>query len=247
MAQGAMAWVCDRRQPGLTLRRKEEPNKTKSKLKAAAVAILKYFQEQYFLVGLGIVIAIASQHQVPYDQQDFKETVVTYLCVSLIFLITGCTLPTKVLLQNYSRWKIHLYVQVQCFLMTSAIVFGVVSAASTNRNFMDPGLLVGMVFMGVVPTTISSNVVLTRQAGGNTALTVAQSTLGNLLAPFITPLLITMYTSTGAWYTDFLPRNGGNYGAIYAHVFKQLGLSIFLPIASHLTHKVSQATRLTPS
>ena len=202
----------------------------KSSLKTASSAVLDYFKEQYFLVGLGIVIAIASQYQVPRAQQDFKETVVTYLCVSLIFLITGCTLPSKVLLENYSRWKVHLFVQVQCFLMTSATTFGIVSAATTNRSFMDPGLLIGMIFTGTVPTTISSNVVLTRQANGNTALTVVQSTIGNLIAPFITPLLITMYTSTTAWYTDFLPRNGDDYGAVYARVLKQLGLSIFLPL-----------------
>ena len=197
-----------------------------------AIAIANYLKEQYFLVGLGLVIAIASQRQVPSTQQAFKETVVTYLCVSLIFLITGCTLPTKVLLENYSHWKVHLYVQIQCFLMTSAVVYGVVSATATNRNFMDPGLLVGMIFSGVVPTTISSNVVLTRQANGNTAMTVVQSTIGNLLAPFITPLLITMYTSTDAWYTDFLPRNGDDYGAVYSRVLKELGLSVFLPLVS---------------
>ena len=205
-----------------------------SSLQNAPSAILNYFKEQYFLVGLGVVIAIASQHQVPRAQQDFKETVVNYFCVSLIFLITGCTLPSKVLLENYSRWKIHLFVQAQCFLMTSATAFGVVSAAAINRNFMDPGLLIGMIFTGTVPTTISSNVVLTRQANGNTALTVVQSTIGNLVAPFITPLLITMYTSTHAWYTDFLPENGDDYGAIYSRVFKQLGLSIFLPLVRSL-------------
>ena len=201
-----------------------------SSLQSASSAILNYFKEQYFLVGLGVIIAIASQYQVPRAQQDLKETIVTYFCVSLIFLITGCTLPSKVLLENYSRWRIHLFVQVQCFLMTSATTFGVVSATATNRNFMDPGLLIGMIFTGTVPTTISSNVVLTRQANGNTALTVVQSTIGNLIAPFISPLLITMYTNTRAWYTDFLPENGDGYGAIYSRVFKQLGLSIFLPL-----------------
>ena len=193
-------------------------------------SLANYLKEQWFLLTLGVLIAIASQKQVPEEQQDLKETVVTYLCVAIIFLITGCTLPTRVLLANYSRWKIHIFVQVQCFLMTSATVFAVVSAAATNQHFMDAGLLVGMILTGVVPTTISSNVVLTRQANGNTALTVVQSTLGNLLGPFIVPLLLQMYTGTGAWYTDFLPSNTDDYGAVYKRVFKQLGLSLFLPL-----------------
>ena len=96
---------------------------------------------------------------------------------------------------------------------------------------MDPGLLVGMIFTGCVPTTISSNIVMTGQAHGNTALTVVQSTLGNLLGPFLSPLLLQMYIASNAWYTDILPKSGeGSYGEIYKRVFKQLGLSIFLPL-----------------
>lgn len=72
---------------------------------------------------------------------------------------------------------------------------------------------------------------MTAQAHGNTAQTVVQSTLGNFLGPFLTPLLVTMYTSTGAWYTQVLPEESGGYGEIYRRVFKQLGLSLFLPMA----------------
>ena len=189
--------------------------------------------DQYFLFGLGFFILLASQVQVPRAQQALKETVVTYLCVSVIFFITGCTLPTTILLQNYSRWRLHLFCQVQSFLLTSAIVFGVVSACASNVNFMDAGLLVGLLFTGCVPTTISSNVVMTAQASGNQALTVVESTLGNLLGPFIAPLLILMYLSCDAWYTKTVPTiELGDFGGLYRRVFMQLGLSIFLPLVS---------------
>ena len=192
-----------------------------------------FLADQWFLVALGFFILLASQVQVPGSQQEKKEIVVTYLCVAVIFLITGCTLPTKVLFANYSRWKIHIFVQLQSFLLTSAIVYGVVSLCATNPDFMDPGLLVGMIFTGCVPTTISSNVIMTKQANGNQALTVVQSTLGNFLGPFISPLLILMYTSTGAWYTKVVPGIGsGGFGELYKRVFKQLGLSLFLPLVS---------------
>jgi sodium/bile acid cotransporter 7 len=143
--------------------------------------ILTTLQDQWFLVGIGVVITIASQVQVPREHHKLKETLTTYLSVSIIFFITGCTLDTRVLIQNYSRWKVHLFVQGQCFLMTSAIAFGVVSATATKRDFVDPGLLVGLIFFGCVATTMSSNVVMTRQAHGNSALTVVQTTLGNFL------------------------------------------------------------------
>ena len=194
-------------------------------------AVKWFLIDQWFLLALGCLVLVASQVQVPASQQDEKEIAVTYLCVAVIFTVTGCTLPTRVLMQNYSRWKIHLFVQIQSFLLTSAIIYGVVCLCATNQNFMDPGLLVGMIFTGCVPTTISSNIVMTRQAHGNTALTVVQSTLGNLLGPFLSPLLIQMYTASNTWYADILPKsNEGGYGKIYRRVFKQLGLSLFLPL-----------------
>jgi len=61
-------------------------------------------------------------------------------------------------------------------------------------------------------------------------LTVVQSTVGNFLGPFVSPSLITLYTRNGAWYTEFLPKEGASYNEIYRRVFKQLGLSIFLPM-----------------
>lgn len=186
--------------------------------------------DQWFLFGLGVVIAIASQVQVSTSQLHIKQVVVTYLCVALIFFITGCTLSTRALIQNYARWQLHLFVQVQSFLMTSAVIFGIVSACATNQGFMDAGMLVGLIFTGCVPTTISSNVIMTKQAHGNDALTVVESTIGNFLGPFITPLLVQMYTSNNAWYTDFLPDMSGEYGEMYRRVFKQLGLSVFLPM-----------------
>jgi solute carrier family 10 (sodium/bile acid cotransporter), member 7 len=202
----------------------------RSRLPHYSKTILWLLLDQWFVLAMGIVIIIASQVQVPAAHQAMKKTVVTYVSVSIVFFITGCTLPTRVLIDNYSRWKIHLFVQIQCFLMTSAIIFGIVSACATNRSFMDPGLLVGMIIGGCLPTTISSNVVMTRQAHGNQALTVVESTIGNFIGPFVSPVLVQMYVSAGAWYTKFLPSSGSNYNEIYRRIFKQLGLSIYLPM-----------------
>jgi sodium/bile acid cotransporter 7 len=110
--------------------------------------VLSAILGQWFLISLGLVILLASQVQVPISHQKMKATLVSYLCVSIIFFLTGCTLNTRVLLENYSRWKLHLFVQIQCYLMTSAIIFGIVSLCATNPNFMDAGLLLGMILTG---------------------------------------------------------------------------------------------------
>jgi sodium/bile acid cotransporter 7 len=188
--------------------------------------------DQWFVLGLATVIIIASQVQVPARHQATKETAVSYLSVGLIFFVTGCTLPTRVLIENYSRWKIHIFVQSGCFLITSALGFAVVSAAASNKNFMDPWLLMGLIMNGCLPTTIASNVVMTKQAHGNQALTVVQTTIGNFLGVFLSPILVRMYLVADAWYTDVLPKGqAASIGSLYRRVFMQLGLTIYLPMA----------------
>jgi sodium/bile acid cotransporter 7 len=204
--------------------------KKKMPKRAKAVEILKWFvKDQWFLLAMGAVVLISSQIQVPASQQRTKRTVITYLAVSVIFFINGCTLDTRVMLANYMRWKLHIFVQLQCYLVCSAATFAIVSLCATNPNFMDPWLLIGFLFVGSAPTTMSSNVVMTRQAHGNAALTVVQSVIGQFLCPFLTPIILQMYLSTGSWYSKVLQRGSG-YAGIYQRVFMQLGLSLFLPM-----------------
>lgn len=197
-----------------------------------ALGILAWIiKDQWQLLVMGVIILIASQVQVPAAQQQKKRTVITYLSVSIIFFINGCTLETGILLQNYKRWKIHLFVQLQCYLTCSAATFGLVSLCAIQPKFMDPWLLVGFLVLGSAPTTMSSNVVMTRQAHGNTALTVVQSVIGQFLCPFLTPIILQMYMSSGAWYSKVVTSEGGKYDEIYRRVFMQLGLSLFVPMA----------------
>jgi hypothetical protein len=48
---------------------------------------------------------------------------------SVNLFITGCTLSTKALVENYSRWSFHVFVQGKCFLMA---LFGIVSTTATQ-------------------------------------------------------------------------------------------------------------------
>jgi sodium/bile acid cotransporter 7 len=198
--------------------------------RAKLLGYIKWFvTDQWFLLAMAAVILLASQVQVPASRQHIKRTVVTYLSVSVIFFINGCTLETSILLANSMRWKLHAFVQLQCYLVCSAATFAIVSLCATNPNFMDPWLLIGFLFVGSAPTTMNSNVVMTRQAHGNTALTVVQSVIGQFLCPFLTPIILQMYLSSGAWYSKVLVHGDG-YAEIYKRVFMQLGLSLFVPM-----------------
>jgi solute carrier family 10 (sodium/bile acid cotransporter), member 7 len=151
--------------------------------------------------------------------------------VSIVFFVAGCTIDTRILIDNYAKWKHHIFIQVQCFLMVSALAYAVVRLAATNRSFMDPWLLIGMIFNGCQPTAMASNVMFTRQSHGSAVLTVVETTIGNLIGPFISPVLIRMYLIPDTWYGEVIPAQSGGYEALYRRVFMQFGLSIYLPMA----------------
>ncbi|PPJ50389.1 hypothetical protein CBER1_06989 [Cercospora berteroae] len=193
--------------------------------------LLTFLEDQWFLLTMGLLIILASQTQVPQSQQPLKSRIISYLCVCIIFFATGCTLDTSILIRNYARWKAHLWVQGQCFLLCSGIMFGVVSATARDKDFMDEGLLVGLVFMSCIPTTLATNVVMTGLAGGNQELAVVQVTLGNFIGVFITPALVIMYTSVPTLYNAILPSsNTAQFTEVYRRVLKQLGTSIYIPL-----------------
>ncbi|OAL22048.1 hypothetical protein AYO20_11284 [Fonsecaea nubica] len=77
---------------------------------------------------------------------------------------------------------------------------------------------------------MASNVLFTKQGGGNATLTVVETTIGNLMGPFLSPVLIRMYLLSNAWYTDVIPSQAGGYTALSRRVFMQFGLSIYLPM-----------------
>ena len=208
---------------------KERPAKTLSQ--RILDAVLWLLKDQWFLLAMALVIIIASQVQVPLSQQAAKQITVSYLSVTIIFFIAGCTLSTRTLIENYAKWKHHLFIQSQCFLLVSALAFAVVSLTATNRHFMDAWLLIGLIFNGCQPTAMASNVLFTRQSHGNTTLTVVETTIGNLIGPFVTPVLIKMYLSTSEWYTKVIPAQHTGYTGLYGRVFMQFGLSIYLPMA----------------
>ena len=215
---------------------KDEPDHTgaqslKPRYQRLLLSTFWYLKDQWFLFCIGLVILIASQIQVPLSQQATKQVIVSYLSVTIIFFTAGCTLSTRSLLSNYSKWKHHIFIQTQCFLLVSALAFAVAAMTGTNHSFMDPWLLIGLVFNGCQPTAMASNVLFTRQSHGNATLTVVETTIGNLLGPFITPVLIKMYLSTAAWWTAVIPSQNNGYAGLYRRVFMQFGLSIYLPMA----------------
>jgi len=92
--------------------------------------------------------------------------------------------------------------------------------------------LAGIILMSVLPTTIASNIAMTRNAGGNTEAATIEVCIGNTLGTFITPLLLTMYLQkkNGWGFIEPKASSGNGLTAIYKHMIEQLGETLFAPL-----------------
>ncbi|KAM0745955.1 hypothetical protein T439DRAFT_330155 [Meredithblackwellia eburnea MCA 4105] len=221
-------------------------------------ATLLFVLSQWFIIGIGVVIALAyawpnvgRRHGVVHTEWSVK-----YLLIAIIFFVSGLSLPIlglvtmmnfftsngvktepKNSIKKYRQaldWRLHIVTQVTNFLLFPTLVFAIVvcvKAGDPDFKVFDRFVLVGMLVMAVMPTTVSSNVVMTGQAGGDQAAATVEVLIGNLLGTFITPALLQMYSSTPGWtFAQPLASGPGGTTEIYRQVSEQLGFSVFLPL-----------------
>ncbi|KAE8395769.1 putative sodium bile acid cotransporter [Aspergillus alliaceus] len=202
-------------------------------LKQATKTTLLFILHQWLLIGIGVVCVLAYYfpNVAKHGGIIRSEYSILYGAMALIFLISGLSIPRQKLLLHFLNWRLHLLVQVISFLFIPAVVLAVVHAilAGDPHGHIDRAVLAGYILTACIPTTIASNVVMTRAAGGDDAAALVEVLIANFLGPFI----------TAAWTVTLLPDTaefepwrdgGGDLSDMYSGVFKQLGLSVLLPL-----------------
>ncbi|GAA5865208.1 hypothetical protein JCM1840_003946 [Sporobolomyces johnsonii] len=198
--------------------------------------VLQFLLNQWFILGVGFVIGMAAAFPNVARPNGVLEAQwsIRYLLVAIIFLVSGLTLPLRNLYRRLGDWKLHAVTQVTSFFIFPSIVFAIINcvrAGDPNFERFDRYLLVGMMTMGVVPTTVSSNVVMTGQAGGDESAATIEVILGNLVGTFLSPALLEMFFAAQRWsFAKPIASGSGGTGEVYRQVIQQLGYTVFIPL-----------------
>jgi sodium/bile acid cotransporter 7 len=115
--------------------------------------------------------------------------------VVAIFLLSGLSLPTEKLTAGVRAWRLHAVCWGFIFVICPAW-FALTGRAVTAVT--DDRLLLGVVALGVLPTTISSCVALTSVARGNTAGAAFNAVATNLAGVLLSPVLLSVLAGTEA-------------------------------------------------
>ncbi|EEQ84395.2 solute carrier family 10 [Blastomyces dermatitidis ER-3] len=202
--------------------------------KPLSTIILKFILHQWLLIGFGIgcVLAYYFPEVGKHGGIIKAEYSVLYGAVALIFLISGLSIPKDKLLRHMMNFRLHLQVQGVSFLVIPAIITGLVRLidATDHAEKIDRAVLAGYVILACLPTTIASNVVMTRAAGGDEAASLVEVFIANILGPFVTPGWAVALMPKSSTF-DVWKESNGDLQGMYQSVFKGLGLSVFLPLA----------------
>ncbi|KAL2864458.1 uncharacterized protein BJX67DRAFT_220375 [Aspergillus lucknowensis] len=196
--------------------------------------IVRFIIAQWMIIGIGVACLLAYffPNVAKHGGTIHSEYTVLYGAVAIVFLVSGLSIPQEKLVRQLFNWRLHLLVQITSFLFIPALVLAVVQAIITGDKDarIDRAVLAGYVFTACIPTTIASNVVMTRSAGGDDAAALAEVLIANLLGPFVTAgWTVTLLPSSKEF--DVWRNQDGDLTGMYRDVFKQLGLAVLIPLA----------------
>jgi len=150
--------------------------------------MMRWIVRNWFVVGLVSAVSLAFAFPAPGASDGWlRATVTTKFAVAAIFFSQGLILPREALRTGLTSWRLHGFVQLFVFLLFP--VFGLLFD-TVFRSAMPSELRQGFLFLAVLPTTISSAIVLTSLAGGNTSGALVNCTFSNLIGVVVTPLWI---------------------------------------------------------
>jgi sodium/bile acid cotransporter 7 len=140
---------------------------------------------------------------------------VTYGAVALLFFLYGSKLKSEVIIAGVTNWKLQAIVLGTTFVVFPGLGFGVVAIFG---RWLPPELVLGLLFLSILPSTVQSSIALTAMARGNVPAAICAASVSSLVGVFITPLLAAVVLSTKGVLID-------SYSVLW------IALQVLLPFA----------------
>lgn len=106
-----------------------------------------------------------------------------------------------------------------------------IAARDLRTQAVDTSVLIGMLVTSCLPTTIASNVVMTRDAGGDDSAAIVEVVIGNVFGSFLSPGLIYVLIPDRPEFKQWAPVQPGQLGDMYRNVAQKLGMAVIIPLA----------------
>ena len=156
---------------------------------------------------IGVVCAVILAYLFPSwgtAEGPLKTALTTKIGVFIIFFFQGLGMPTETLKKGLLNWRLHLTIQTYIFLLFPLFSLGillVIRFLSGGAGFLEGDLWLGFLYLIILPTTISTAVVLIGQSHGNVSAAIFNTAASNIFGIFWVPLVAVLIVSQAAQTT----------------------------------------------
>lgn len=151
----------------------------------------------------------------PGIEQVVPLDTISTLGISGIFFFYGLKLSPSQMRQGLTNWKLHLTVQLTTFILFPVLVIPFYTLMQSETEQL---LWLAVFFLAVLPSTVSSSVVMVSIARGNIPGAIFNASISGLIGIFVTPL----------WMGVFLA--GGDQHFSLGEALIELIIKILLPV-----------------
>jgi solute carrier family 10 (sodium/bile acid cotransporter), member 7 len=120
-----------------------------------------------------------------------------FAAVALLFFLYGARLSPAAVWQGLSHWRLQGLILAATFALFPLIGLAFRPLAAT---VLPPELVLGLLFVCLLPSTVQSSIAFTSIAGGNVPAAFTSASVSNLLGVFLTPLLVLLLAQGGAGF-----------------------------------------------
>ncbi len=148
--------------------------------------------DTYILAILGMV-AVAAILPARGVGQDILDIVV-HAAIALLFFLYGARISRQAIWAGILHWRLQTLVFVTTFLLFPLIGLAITALVAGH---VDDGLVTGLMFLCLLPSTVQSSIAFTSIARGNVPAALCCASLSNLAGVVVTPLLATLFLRAG--------------------------------------------------
>jgi solute carrier family 10 (sodium/bile acid cotransporter), member 7 len=175
-------------------------------------ALLSRLPIDGYLLLLMATVGLAAVLPAQGEGQSIADMAV-YAAVAALFFLYGARLSPRAVWEGLAHWRLQSLVLASTFVLFPLVGLGI-EAVVGHRLPHD--IVVGLMFVCVLPSTVQSSIAFTSIARGNVPAALCSASVSSLLGVALTPLLVAM----------LLPSTGGGFSF---HRIEDLALQILLP------------------
>jgi len=159
-----------------------------------------------FLLGLIGAVILAFLFPAPGARGGWLHPgLINNFGVSLILFLQGLSLALEKIRRGAGNWRLHVVIQSFTFAVFPLAGFALDGIVPHLWPTEPEGIRYGILYLCVLPSTVSTSVVLTSVARGNTAGALFNAALSNILGVMVTPVLVHLLMKTSGEGAPFGP------------------------------------------